>query len=54
MCEIDEYAMSFFKSVCTNATRPMYTTATSDSPMTSGAKCWLASGTIGNDRRMNP
>ena len=23
MCEIDEYAISFFMSVCTRATRPM-------------------------------
>ena len=30
MCDIDEYAMSFFMSVCTSATSPIYTTATSD------------------------
>ena len=52
MCEIDEYAISFFMSVCTSATRPMYTTAISDSAMTKPASAWLASGTIGSESRM--
>ena len=54
MCETDEYAISFFMSSCTSATRPTYTTATSDSAITSQAYSWPASGTIGRTKRRKP
>ena len=38
MCAIDEYAISFFMSDCTSATRPIYATAISDSTITTQAR----------------
>ena len=54
MCAIDEYAISFFMSRCTSATKPMYTTAISDSAIMRHASLWLASGVMGKLKRMKP
>ncbi len=54
MCAIDEYAISFFMSCCTSATKPMYTTAISDSAITSQSSSRLASGAIGRLKRRKP
>jgi hypothetical protein len=54
MCEIDEYAISFFMSVCTSATSPMYTTAISDSVIMKVSRYCEASGAIGRLKRRNP
>ena len=54
MCAIDEYAISFFMSCCASATKPMYTTAISDSVMTSQSSSRLASGAIGRLKRRKP
>ena len=48
MCAIDEYAISFFMSVCTRATKPMYTTAISDSAIMSQSSCMAR---VGRDRQ---
>jgi len=54
MCAIDEYAISFFMSCCTNATKPMYTTPISDRPIIRISSELLASGVIGKLKRTNP
>ena len=54
MCAIDEYAISFFMSCCTSATKPMYTTAISDSEITSQSSVSLASGVMGREKRRKP
>ena len=54
MCAIDEYAMSFFMSVCTSATKPMYTTAISDRPMITQSNSREASGVMGSAKRRKP
>ncbi len=41
-------------SVCAIATRPMYTTAISDSVITKPESAWLASGSTGSEKRMKP
>ena len=54
MCAMDEYAMSFFMSVCTSATKPMYTTAISDRRMMNQSNSREASGVIGRLKRRKP
>ena len=54
MCDIEEYATSFFMSLWISATRPMYTTAISDSAIITPASLWLASGTMGMEKRRKP
>ena len=46
--------MSFFMSCCTSATRPMYTTAISESVIMKVSKKCEASGAIGRLKRRNP
>ena len=46
--------MSFFMSACTSATSPMYTTAISDNVIIMPERYWLASGTIGREKRRKP
>ena len=54
MCAIEEYAISFFMSRCTNATKAMYSTAIKDSAMISQSKWRLASGAIGSENLKKP
>src|SRR6266581_7905061 len=51
MCEMDEYAISFFMSVCTSATRPMYTIAIRDKVIMKPAREWLEYGRMGSEKR---
>ena len=46
--------MSFFMSVCTSATKPMYTTAISDRRMMNQSNSREASGVIGRLKRRKP
>jgi putative methionine-R-sulfoxide reductase with GAF domain len=54
MCATDEYAISFFMSVCRNATSEAQTIAMTDSVNTNGVKKCDASGNIGNEKRKKP
>ena len=46
--------MSFFMSLCASATKPMYTTASSDNTIISMSSARLASGVIGRLKRRKP
>ena len=54
ICEIDEYATSFFMSVWMSATKPMYTIAMSEIVTINGASRIDASGTMGRMKRKKP
>ena len=54
MWETDEYAISFFMSGWTRATKPTYTMATSESAIMNIASSALASGAMGMLSRTRP